>query len=168
MAKEAFHKKQIFITSKSDLNWRKKLVKCYIWSIVCMVLKPEYFRMCFRITGKFLNVMLEKDGGDHLDWSWEKWSSIKWSEEGKKHSKFNTTKAKWTGYVSRRNGLMKLVTEGKIEQTGRWGRRRQHLLDELKETRRYCYLQDEALDRAAWRTHFWRGYRPVLRQNTWW
>jgi hypothetical protein len=32
MAKTAFDKKTLF-TSKLDLNLRKKLVKCYIWSI---------------------------------------------------------------------------------------------------------------------------------------
>jgi hypothetical protein len=33
IAKVAFSKKKAFFTSKSDLNLRKKLVKCYIWSI---------------------------------------------------------------------------------------------------------------------------------------
>ena len=33
MAKAAFNKKTLF-TSKMDLNLRKKLVKCYIWSMV--------------------------------------------------------------------------------------------------------------------------------------
>jgi hypothetical protein len=32
MAKAAFNKKALF-TSKLDLELRKKLVKCYIWSI---------------------------------------------------------------------------------------------------------------------------------------
>jgi len=30
-------------------------------------------------------------------------------------------------------------------------------------------LKEEALDRTLWRTHFGRGYGPVIRQNTeWW
>jgi hypothetical protein len=33
MAKAAFSKKKTLFTSKLDLNVRKKLVKCYIWSI---------------------------------------------------------------------------------------------------------------------------------------
>jgi hypothetical protein len=33
MAKAAFNKKKIIFTSKLDLNLRKKIVKCYIWSI---------------------------------------------------------------------------------------------------------------------------------------
>jgi len=32
-AKAAFSKKKTFFTSKLDLNLRKKLVKCYIWSM---------------------------------------------------------------------------------------------------------------------------------------
>jgi hypothetical protein len=33
MAKAAFKKKKTLFTSKLDLNLRKKLVNCYIWSI---------------------------------------------------------------------------------------------------------------------------------------
>jgi hypothetical protein len=33
MAKVAFNKKRALFTSKMDLELRKKLVKCYIWSI---------------------------------------------------------------------------------------------------------------------------------------
>jgi len=33
MAKAAFSKKKALFTSKLDLNLKKKLVKCYIWSI---------------------------------------------------------------------------------------------------------------------------------------
>ena len=34
MAKAAFSKKKTLFTSKLDLNLRKKLIKCYIWSMV--------------------------------------------------------------------------------------------------------------------------------------
>jgi hypothetical protein len=33
MAKAAFNKKKHFFTSKLDLNLRKRLVRCYVWSI---------------------------------------------------------------------------------------------------------------------------------------
>ena len=33
MAKAAFNKKKALFTSKLDLNLKKKLVNCYIWSI---------------------------------------------------------------------------------------------------------------------------------------
>jgi hypothetical protein len=33
MAKAAFNKKKALFSTKLDLNLRKKLIKCYIWSI---------------------------------------------------------------------------------------------------------------------------------------
>ena len=36
--------------------------------------------------------------------------------------------------------------------TGRRGRRRKQLLDDLQEKRGYCKLKDEALDCTVWRT----------------
>jgi hypothetical protein len=56
--------------------------------------------------------------------------------------------------------------EGRIEVTGRRGRRRKQLLDDLKEKRGYHKLKEEALDRTLWRTRFGRGYGPVVRQIT--
>jgi len=47
----------------------------------------------------------------------------------------NGSKAKLMGHILRRNCLLKHVTEGKIEGTGRRGRKRQHLLDCFKEAR---------------------------------
>jgi hypothetical protein len=48
-------------------------------------------------------------------------------------------KANWRGRILRRNCLLKHVIEGKlegrIEMTGRRGRRRKQLLDDLKEKR---------------------------------
>jgi hypothetical protein len=43
MAKTAFDKKKTFFTSKLDLNLRKKLVKCYIWSIALYGVKIGHF-----------------------------------------------------------------------------------------------------------------------------
>jgi hypothetical protein len=78
-------------------------------------------------------------------------------------------KANWIGHILLRNCLLKHVIEGKlegrIEVTGRQGRRRKQLLDDLKEKRRYWKLKEEALDRTQWRTRFGRGYAPVVRQT---
>ena len=57
-------------------------------------------------------------------------------------------KANWIGHILRRNCLLQQVTEGKIqvglEVTGRQGRRRRKLLDDLKEMRVYFHLKEEA------------------------
>ena len=50
--------------------------------------------------------------------------------------------------------------------TGRQGRRRKQLLDDLKETRGHRKLKEEALDHALWRSGFGRGYGAVARRIT--
>jgi hypothetical protein len=79
-------------------------------------------------------------------------------------------KAHWIGHILRRNCLLQRVTEGKtqrgIEVTGRQGRRRRKLLDDLKERRGYSHLKEEALDRTRRRARFGRGFGPVVRQTT--
>ena len=60
--------------------------------------------------------------------------------------------ANWIGHVLRRNCLLKQVIEGKIkgemELTRRRGRRREKLLDDLKDRRGYSHLKEEALERT--------------------
>src|SRR5215475_7844526 len=62
-------------------------------------------------------------------------------------------KANWIGHILHRNCLLQRVTEGKIKEgikvTGRQGRRRRKLLDDLKERRGYSHLKEEALDRTV-------------------
>jgi hypothetical protein len=79
-------------------------------------------------------------------------------------------KVNWIGHILCRNCLLQWVIEGKIkggiEVTGRRGRRRKKLLDDLKERRGYSHLKEEALDRTKWRAGFGRGFGPVVRQTT--
>ena len=74
-------------------------------------------------------------------------------------------KANWIGHVLRRNCPLQRVIEGKIQGwikvTGRQGRRRRKLLDDLKERRGYSHLKEEALDRTMRRARFGRGFGPV-------
>jgi hypothetical protein len=49
--------------------------------------------------------------------------------------------------------------------TGRRGRRRRKLLDDLKERRGYSHLKEEALDRTMWKAGFGRGFGHVVRQT---
>ena len=68
-----------------------------------------------------------------------------------------------------RNCLLEQVIEGKIkgwiEVSGRRGRRRRKILDDLKERRGYSHLKEEAPDRTMWRARFGRGFGPVVRQT---
>jgi hypothetical protein len=49
--------------------------------------------------------------------------------------------------------------------TGRRGRIRRKLLDDLKERIGYCHLKEEALDRTMWRAGFGRGFGLFVRQT---
>jgi len=79
-------------------------------------------------------------------------------------------KANWIGRILRRNCLLQRVIKGKIQEgievTGRQGRRRRKLFNDLKERRGYSHLKEEALDRTMWRAGFGRGFGPVVRQTT--
>ena len=67
----------------------------------------------------------------------------------------------------RRNCLLKGVTEGRVEGTGRRWKRRKQLLDDVKETKSYWKLKEEALCRTLWRTRLvGRGYETVARETT--
>jgi hypothetical protein len=66
---------------------------------------------------------------------------------------YSKRKANWIGHSMHRNCRLQPVIEGKkkgrgIEVTGRRGRRRRKLLDDLEERRGYSHLKEEALDRT--------------------
>ena len=174
MAKAAFNKKKTLFTSTLDLNLRKKLVKCYIWSMAFY--GAEIWTLPAedqKYIGTFWNVVLEKDGEDQLDRSCEKWRSvIRVNEQRNILYEIRKRKVNWIGHILRRNCLLKQVIEGKIkgemEVTRRRGRRHKKLLDELKDRRGYSHLKEEALDRTMWRNRFGGGFGPVVRQNTEW
>jgi hypothetical protein len=120
MAKAAFNKKSAHFTSTLDLELRKKLVKCYIWT-------------------------------DHVR---NEEVLLRVKEQRKILREIRKQKANWIGHILRRKCLLQRVIEGKIkgriEMTGRRGRKRRKLLDDLKERRRYSHLKEETLDRTMW------------------
>jgi hypothetical protein len=71
-----------------------------------------------------------------------------------------TRKANCIGHILRQNFLLKHVIEGNIDVTGRRGRRRKQLLDDINEMRGYRKLKEEALDHTLRRTQIGRGYGP--------
>jgi hypothetical protein len=158
-----------FVSSKLDFNLRKKLVKCYIWSVA--LCGAETWTLG-RVDQKYL---------ESFDmWCWRRMEKMSWTDRVRNEvlhrvkernivHTIKRRKANWIGHILRKNCLLKQVIEGKlegrIEMTGRRGRRRKQLLDALKEKRRYWKLKEEALDRTLWRTRFGRGYGPVVRQT---
>jgi hypothetical protein len=118
-------------------------------------------------------------------WCWRRMEKISWTDHVRNEEvllrvkeqrnilhEIRKRKANCIGHTLRRNCLLQRVTEGKIqggiEVTGRQGRWRRKLLDDLKEGRGYCHLKEEALDCTIWKARFGRGFGPVVRQTTKW
>jgi hypothetical protein len=104
--------------------------------------------------------VLEEDGNDPLDVRNEK-VLLRVKEQRNILHEIRKRKVNWIGHILRRNCLLQWVTEGKIQGgikvTGRQGRKRRKLLDDLKEKRGYSHLKAEVLDRTMWRARFGRG-----------
>ena len=172
MAKDAFNKRRALFTSIMELNSRKKLVKCYTWSTALYGAETWTLRSVDQ---------------KHLEcfemWCWRRVEKISWTDHVRNEEvlltvkeqrnilhEINKRKGNWIGHILRRNFLLQRVIEGKIkgrlEVTGRRGRKRRKLLAELKERRGCSHSKEEDLDRTLWRAHFGRGFGPVVRQST--
>jgi len=162
MPKAAFNKKRALLTGTLDLELRKKLVKCYIWSITL-----------YGAENGTLRAVDQKHLESFEIWCWRRMEKISWTDHVRNEEvllrvkeqrnilhEISKRKANWIGHILRRNCLLQHVIEikikGGIEVTRRRGRRRKKLLDDLEERRGYCQLKDEALDRTMWRARFGR------------
>jgi len=145
MANAAFNKKRALFTSTLDLKLRKKLIKCYIWSIALYGAETWTIRS---VDQKHLE-RLEM-------WCWRRMEKIIWTDHVRNEEvllrvkeqrnilhEIRKRKANWIGHILRRNCLLRRAIEEKIkggvEVTGRRGRRRKKLLDDLKERRGYSH-----------------------------
>jgi hypothetical protein len=74
-------------------------------------------------------------------------------------------------HILRRNCLLQRVIErkmqGGIEVTGRQGRRRRMLLDDVKDKEGYSNLKEETLDCTVWKARFGRGFGPFDCYEIW-
>jgi hypothetical protein len=167
MAKAAFNKKRNLFTGTLDLELRKKLVKCYVWSIALYGAETWTLR-----------AVDQKHLESSETWCWRRMEKIIWTDHVRNENvllrvkeqrnilqEIRKRKSNWVGHILRRNCLLQWVIEGKIQEgievTGRQGRRRRKLLDDLKEKKGYSHLKEEALDRTMWRARFGRDFGPV-------
>jgi hypothetical protein len=113
-----------------DLELRKKLVKCYIWSIALYGAETWTLR-----------IVDQKHLESFETWCWRRMEKIIWTDHVRSEEvllrvkeqrnilhEIRKGKANWIGHILRRNCLLQPVIEGKIqggiEVTGRQGRRR--------------------------------------------
>jgi hypothetical protein len=161
MAKAAFNKKKALFTCKLDLNLRKKLVKCYIWSIALHGAETWTLQ---KVDRKYLE--------SFEVWCWRRMEKIIWAncvrnkgvlqrvkEERNIIQTIKRWKANWIDQI------LKHVVGGKIEGRIKVTRRHKKLLNDLKEKRGYWKLKEEAADHTL-ENCFGRGYGPVVRQAT--
>ena len=116
MAKAAFNKRTLF-TSTLDLELRKKLVKCYAWSIVLYGAETWTLRAVDQ---------------KHLEsfemWCWRRMENISWTDHVRNEDvllrvkeqrntlhEIRKRKANWIGHILHRNCLLQRVTEGEIQ-----------------------------------------------------
>jgi hypothetical protein len=139
--KAAFKSKKTLFTSRLDLHFRKKLVKCYIWSTALYGAEI----LTFRKTDKKYLESFEM-------WYWRNVEII-WTDRVRNEEllqrvkernilhKKKRRKANWNVHALRRNCFLKHVIDGTtevgMEVMVRQGRRRKQLLHVLMETRGY-------------------------------
>jgi len=112
-------------TSTLDLELRKKLVKCYVWSIALYGAETWTLR-----------AMDQKHLESFEMWCWKRMEKISWTDHVRNKDvllrvieqrnilhEIRKGKANWIGHILRRNCLLQRVTErkiqGGIEVTGR-------------------------------------------------
>jgi len=125
MAKAAFNKKRILFTSTFDLELRKKLVKCYIWSTAL-----------YGAESWTLRALDQKHLESFEMWCWRRMEKISCTDHVRNEEvllrvkeqrnilhEIRKRKANWIDHILRRNCLLQWVIEGKInwgiEVTGR-------------------------------------------------
>jgi hypothetical protein len=98
-------------------------------------------------------------------WCWKRMEKISWTDRVNNEAVLHRVKeernilhtirrrnANWIGHISRGNCPLKHISEEKIRGTRRRGRRRNQLLEDLEEARRYWKLKKEAQNHTLRRT----------------
>jgi len=117
MAKANLNKKRALFTSTLDFKLRKKLVKCYIWSIALYGAETWTIRTVDQ---------------KHLEsfemWCWRRLEKISWTDHVRNEEvllrvneqrnilhEISKRKANWIGHILCRNCLLQRVIEGNIK-----------------------------------------------------
>jgi hypothetical protein len=153
------------------------------YKIVKLYKITKYIILYLTVVYDYLRAVNQKHLESFEMWCWRRMEKISWTDHVRNADVLlrvkeqrnilhgiRKRKANWIGHILRRNCLLQRVIKGKIkwgiELTGRRGRRRRKLLDDLKERRGYSHLKEESLDRTMCRARFGRGFGPVVRQIT--
>jgi len=133
MVKGTFNKKKALFTSKWNINFSKKLIKWYIWSIALHGVENWTLRKVDqRCLESFENF---ETSGSHTDCVRNE--LLHWVKEERNvlHT-IKRRKANWNGHILCGDCFLKYIIEGRIggrvQMSARRGRRRKKLLDDVK------------------------------------
>lgn len=154
MAKEAFSKHRQLLCSKLDLKLRKRLAKCFVWSVALYGAETWTMRKEDERRIEALEM-----------WIWRRMEKISWVEKvrnedvlkriGEDRSMMKTVKrrkGRWLGHWIRQTCLLREVLEGAIKGRRAKGRRRYTLVDDIRNGRSYVSMKRLIEDREGWRT----------------
>ena len=153
IAKEAFNRRKNVFCGPMDIGLRKRLVKCFVWSVALYGAETWTLR---RNEEKRLEAFEM--------WTWRKMERVKWTDKvrneavlkrvGEKRSILETIKKRkrnWLGHCLRRNCLLRDALEGMVEGRKVRGRKRYQLMDDIKLTGSYAITKRKAENRESWR-----------------
>lgn len=154
IAKEAFNRKRRLLCGKLDKDLRKRLGKCFVWSVALYGAETWTLR---REDEKRLEAFEM--------WMWRRMERISWMERvsnervleriGERRCLLKVIrerKKNWLGHSLRRECLLKDALEGLVCGRRLRGRRRYKMIDDIKGSGNYVDLKRKAEDRTAWRT----------------
>lgn len=153
MAREGFKRKRGLLCGPMNKKLRKRLAKCYIWSVALYGAETWTLRKEDERRIEALEM-----------WIWRKMEGVSWDEKVRNEevlkrigedrqilNKIKSRKMNWLGHVMRRECLLRTVVEGMVEGRRGRGRRRYQLIDNIKVGNMYETTKRTAQRRDEWR-----------------
>ena len=153
MAKEAFNRKRSIFCGPLEKELRKRLVKCFVWSVALYGAETWTLRRSE-----------EKRIEAFEMWIWRRMERVKWTdrirneavlervgEERMMLKLIRKRKRNWLGHWLRRNCLLKDALEGMVNGRRVRGRRRYQMIDDIKIYGSYAETKRKAENRKDWR-----------------
>jgi len=166
LAKVKFMKRKKTLTSKMNLDLRKWIVKCLVWSVVLYAAK----------TWTISKTDMKRIEAFEM-WIWRKIEKISWSAKVSnfevlnrvKENRYiintiNQRKRRWLGHVLRHYVLLRDILEGRMTGKRTRGRKRQQLMSNICEG--YETAKNRAEDRCLWCVSVMGVIDLLLQQNT--
>ena len=151
MAKEAFNRKRSIFCGPLEKELRKKLLKCFVWSVVLYGAETWTLRR---------NEQKQLEAFEM--WVWRRMEYVKWTDKIKNAvvleregrimlELIKKRKRNYLGHLLRKNCLLKVVLEGIVNGKKVRGRRRYQMIDNIRINRLYADTKRKAEKRVEWR-----------------